>query len=111
MTKRITALDAELRTRVERTALQLLTMPGCAHLTAALVPICSEDVKFSYTVEFFLMYFLCCAVGQGAPQKPTTYQKWLEESGLTVTKVIAQNPTEMPANSIAAHGILCAMKK
>lgn len=35
LTKRITALDAELRTQVERNAPQLLTMPGCAHLTAA----------------------------------------------------------------------------
>lgn len=73
-------------------------------------PIYAEDVQDSHAVDFFPTYFLGCTMGQGGPQKLSTYQAWLEECGFTVTKAIAQDLTDMPADSLVAHGILCATK-
>ncbi len=73
-------------------------------------PVYSEDVKDSYAVDFFPTYFLGCTMGQGGPQKLSTYQEWLEECGFTVTKAVVQDPADMPADSLVAHGILCATK-
>ncbi|MFI9561152.1 methyltransferase [Nonomuraea endophytica] len=73
-------------------------------------PVYSEDVKDTYAVDFFPTYFLGCTMGQGGPQKLSTYQAWLEECGFTVTKAVAENLGEMPADALVAHGILCAVK-
>lgn len=73
-------------------------------------PVYAEDIKDSYAVDFFPTYFLGCTMGQGGPQKLSTYREWLEECGFTVTKAIAQDLAEMPADSLVAHGILCATK-
>jgi hypothetical protein len=73
-------------------------------------PVYTEDVKDTYAVDFFPTYFLGCTMGKGGPQKLSTYQAWLEECGFTVTKAIAQDPNEMPADALVAHGIICARK-
>lgn len=73
-------------------------------------PVYPEGLKGSHAVDFFPTYFLGCTMGQGGPQRLSTYQGWLEECGFTVTKAIAQNLADMPADALVAHGILCATK-
>jgi hypothetical protein len=49
-------------------------------------------------------------MGQGGPQKLSTYRRWLEESGFTVTKAIVKNPADLPSDVIPIPGILSATK-
>lgn len=86
---------------------QSLNTGGRLHI---LGPVYSEDIKHSYAVDFFPTYFLGCTMGQGGPQKLSTYQKWLRECGFTVTRAIAQDLAEMPADALVAHGILSGEK-
>jgi hypothetical protein len=77
-----------------------------------LAPVYPEDIKDpnDYHVDFFPTFLLGCAVGHGGPQKLSTYQGWLEECGLKVTKVIADDPAEVPPDAIITRVILCATK-
>ncbi len=75
-----------------------------------LVPVYSENIKDSYTVDYYPTFFLGCATGQGGPQKLSTYRSWLEECGFRVTKAIAQDPADLPPDAIPIQGILCATK-
>jgi ubiquinone/menaquinone biosynthesis C-methylase UbiE len=77
-----------------------------------LVPIYPENVEDpdNYTIDFFPSFFLGCSMGQGGPQKLSTYQGWLEESGFKVTKAIAKDPADLPAYALPVQGILCATK-
>ena len=43
-------------------------------------------------------------------RKLSTYRRWLEECGFTVTQAIARNPADIPADVIPVPGILSAMK-
>jgi O-methyltransferase domain len=76
-----------------------------------LVPVYPEDIRdpSSAGVDFFPAYFLAGTMGQGGPQKLSTYRCWVEECGFRVTKAVAQDLTSMPGTLIA-HGILCATK-
>ncbi|GGV20871.1 acetylserotonin O-methyltransferase [Streptomyces spectabilis] len=76
-----------------------------------LVPVYPEDIgePSSVGVDIFPAYFLGCTMGQGGPQKLSTYRKWLEEAGFRVTRTVAQDLTTMPG-ALIAHGILCATK-
>lgn len=76
-----------------------------------LVPVYPDDVKetSSAGVDMFPAYFLGCTMGQGGPQKLSTYRAWVEECGFKVTKAVTQDLTTMPGTLIA-HGILCATK-
>nr|WP_232327782.1 methyltransferase [Kibdelosporangium sp. MJ126-NF4]CEL13110.1 O-methyltransferase [Kibdelosporangium sp. MJ126-NF4]CTQ98797.1 O-methyltransferase [Kibdelosporangium sp. MJ126-NF4] len=85
-----------------------LAAGGQVHI---LGPVYSENVKDSHAVDFFPAYFLGCTMGQGGPQKLSTYRTWLEERGFTVTKAITQETATMPADAIVAHGILSATKQ
>ena len=49
-------------------------------------------------------------MGQGGPQKLSTYQQWLQECGFAVTRTTAQDLAEMPSDALVAHGILSATK-
>lgn len=73
-------------------------------------PVYPENLKGSYAVDFFPAYFLGCTMGQGGPQKLSTYQQWLRECGFSVTNATAQDLTEMPADALVAHGIVSAAK-
>ncbi len=44
-------------------------------------------------------------MGQGGPQKLSTYQSWLEECGFKVTKAITKDPADIAAgrHSRAGH--------
>lgn len=77
-----------------------------------LVPVYPENIKDpdNYNVDFFPAFFLGCTMGQGGPQKLSTYRSWLEECGFTVTKAITKDPAEIPPDVIPVQGILCATK-
>jgi len=77
-----------------------------------LVPLYPENIKDSdnYTVDFFPTFFLGCAMGQGGPQKLSTYRSWLKECGFRVTKAIAKDPADTPPDALPVHAILCATK-
>jgi hypothetical protein len=77
-----------------------------------LVPVYPEDVRESSNVDvdFFPAFFLGCTMGQGGPQKMSTYRSWLEECGFEVTKTTTQDPARMLPGTFVMHGILCATK-
>ena len=73
-------------------------------------PVYPENIKDSYAVDFFPAYFLGATMGRGGPQKLSTYQRWLEECGFSITHAAAQDLVELPADALVAHGILGATK-
>jgi len=79
---------------------------------AILVPVYPENIKDSdnYNVDFFPSFFLGCTMGQGGPQKLSTYRGWLEECGFSLTKTIARNPADVSPHVIPVQAILCATK-
>lgn len=79
---------------------------------SALVPVFPENIKDSdnYTVDFYPSFFIGCAMGQGGPQKLSTWQSWLEECGFEVTKAVSEDPAEMPPNALPVEAVLCATK-
>ena len=84
-----------------------LEVGGQVHI---LVPIYAEDIKQSWSVDYYPSFFLGCATGQGGPQKLSTFRSWLEEAGFTVTKELAQDPAELPPDALPLQGILSATK-
>jgi hypothetical protein len=77
-----------------------------------LVPVFPENLKDpdNYTVDFYPSFFIGCAMGQGGPQKLSTWQRWIEECGFKVTKAIAEDPAAMPKNALPVEAIVCATK-
>lgn len=73
-------------------------------------PIYTENIKDSWSVDYYPSFFLGCATGQGGPQKMSTFRAWLEEAGFTVTREIAQDPAELPPDALPLQGILSATK-
>jgi hypothetical protein len=99
--------DEENVFRILRAVNEALEVGGQVYV---LVPIYPEDLKSSCSVDFFPAYFLGCTMGQGGPQKLSTYEKWMESCGFKITKTIAQDIRTMPPDMIPVHGILCATK-
>ena len=93
--------------QILRNTFQALNPGGRLHI---LGPVYPEDFKGTYAVDFFPTYFLGCTMGQGGPQKLSTYARWLQDCGFTVTQTTAQDLAEMPADALVAHGILSAAK-
>ena len=77
-----------------------------------LVPVYPEDVRDAgnYNVDFFPTFFLGCTMGEGGPQRLSTYRAWLEECGFTVTKALTKDRAEMPPDVIPVQAVLCAVK-
>jgi hypothetical protein len=75
-----------------------------------LVPIYAENIKESWSVDYYPSFFLGCATGQGGPQKLSTFRSWLEEAGFTVTREISQDPAELPPDALPLQGIVSATK-
>ncbi|MFG2603371.1 methyltransferase [Streptomyces sp. NPDC048514] len=77
-----------------------------------MVPVYPEDITDTdnYNVDFFPAFFIGCAMGQGGPQKLSTYQSWLEECGFKVTKAITKDASEIPPDVIPVQAILSATK-
>ena len=77
-----------------------------------LAPVYPEDLTDpdDYHVDFFPTFLLGCAIGFGGLQRLSTYRRWLEESGLTITNVIADDPAAVPPDAIIRRLILTAEK-
>jgi SAM-dependent methyltransferase len=77
-----------------------------------LVPVYQDNVRDfdSRSVDFYPAFFLGCAMGQGGPQKLSTWRSWLEECGFEVTKVIVEDPADIPPDALPLQAILCATK-
>jgi hypothetical protein len=77
-----------------------------------LVPVYQDDVRDfdSRSVDFYPAFFLGCAMGQGGPQKLSTYQSWLEECGFEMTKVVVEDSGAIPADALPLQAVLCATK-
>jgi hypothetical protein len=77
-----------------------------------LVPVYPQNIKDpdDYQVDFFPSFFLGCVMGQGGPQKVSTYRSWLEECGFSLTKVVAKDPADIPRDAILKLVVLCATK-
>jgi hypothetical protein len=88
---------------------QSLETGGQVHV---MVPVYPENIKDTdnYNVDFFPAFFTGCTMGQGGPQKLSTYQSWLEECGFTVTKAITKDAAEIPPDVIPVQAILSATK-
>lgn len=88
---------------------QSLDVGGQVHI---LVPVYPENIKDTdnYNVDFFPAFFIGCTMGQGGPQKLSTYRGWLEESGFKITKTITKEPGEIPPDVIPVQAILSATK-
>jgi probable F420-dependent oxidoreductase len=88
---------------------QALDEGGQVHV---LVPVYPEDFRSSATVDvdFFPAFFLGCTMGQGGPQKLSTYRSWLEECGFKVTQAIYQDPADILPGTFVVHGLLSATK-
>ncbi|WP_246258205.1 acetylserotonin O-methyltransferase [Amycolatopsis anabasis] len=77
-----------------------------------MVPVYPENIKDTdnYNVDFFPAFFIGCTMGQGGPQKLSTYRTWLEECGFRVTKAITRDSAEIPPDVIPIPAVLCATK-
>ncbi|MEU3901887.1 methyltransferase [Streptomyces sp. NPDC045251] len=86
-----------------------LNAGGTLHI---LVPVYPEDIKDTdnYNVDFFPAFFIGCAMGQGGPQKLSTYVSWLEECGFEVTQAVTKNAAEIPPDVIPVQGLITATK-
>ncbi|HET8662652.1 MAG TPA: methyltransferase [Micromonosporaceae bacterium] len=77
-----------------------------------MVPVYPENIRDSdnYNVDFFPSFFIGCTMGQGGPQKLSTYRSWLEECGFRVTKAVTKDPADIPPDVIPVPAVLCATK-
>ena len=86
-----------------------LDIGGQVNLLVAIYP---ENLKDSdaRTIDFFPAFFLGATMGQGGPQKLSTYQSWLEQCGFTVTKAITQDLADVAPDAFAVAAIVSATK-
>lgn len=77
-----------------------------------MVPVYPENITDAdnYNVDFFPAFFIGATMGQGGPQKLSTYRSWLEECGFKVTKAVTKDPAGIPPDVIPVQAILCATK-
>jgi len=77
-----------------------------------LVPVYPENLgdTDNYNVDFFPAFFIGCTMGQGGPQKLSTYRSWVEECGFKVTRAVTKNAAELPPDVIPVPAILNATK-
>jgi hypothetical protein len=99
--------DKEEVCTVLRHVHKALNPGGQVHI---LVPVYTEDLRDSYTVDYYPTFFLGCATGQGGPQKVSTYTRWFEECGFEVTGTVTQDPAALPPDVIPVQAIVSAAK-
>lgn len=89
--------------------LRSLEVGGRIHV---MVPVYPEDITETdnYNVDFFPAFFIGATMGQGGPQKLSTYERWLAESGFTVTRTVVKDPADMPPDVIPVQAILSATR-
>ncbi|WP_435867629.1 methyltransferase [Streptomyces xanthophaeus] len=95
--------------RILRAVNESLEIGGELNILTPVYPEDTKDADFR-SIDFFPAFFLGCAMGQGGPQKMSTYQSWLEECGFKVTKAIAEEAASMPPEALPVDAILCATK-
>ncbi|MGW6872159.1 methyltransferase [Streptomyces xanthophaeus] len=95
--------------RILRAVNESLEIGGELNILTPVYPEDTKDADFR-SIDFFPAFFLGCAMGQGGPQKMSTYQRWLEECGFKVTKAIAEEASSMPPEALPVDAILCATK-
>lgn len=78
----------------------------------ALVPVFPENLgdTENYTVDFYPSFFIGCAMGQGGPQKLSTWASWFTECGFTVTQAVTHDPAELPAHALTVEAVVSAVK-
>jgi SAM-dependent methyltransferase len=81
-------------------------------LVHVMVPVYPEDVRDpdNYNVDFFPALFLGATMGQGGPQKTSTYERWLTECGFRVTRTVLKDPADVPPDVIGVQAVLSATK-
>ncbi|MBJ8338092.1 hypothetical protein JGU71_04265 [Antrihabitans sp. YC3-6] len=86
-----------------------LHVGGQVHI---MVPVYPENIEDSdnYNVDFFPAFFIGATMGQGGPQKLSTYTTWLEECGFEVTKAITKGSNDIPPDVIPVQAIISATK-
>jgi hypothetical protein len=99
---------AEVR-KILRAVHGSLIAGGQVHI---LVPVYPENTRDSASVDidFFPAFFLGCTMGQGGPQKLSTYCALLSECGFEVTSTVTQDPAKLLPGTFVVHGILSAKK-
>jgi len=77
-----------------------------------MVPVYPENITDAdnYNVDFFPAFFIGCTMGQGGPQKLSTWSGLLEESGFAMTEVVVENSAEIPADALPLQAVLSARK-
>ncbi|QKW11316.1 hypothetical protein HUT18_33145 [Streptomyces sp. NA04227] len=77
-----------------------------------LVPLLPEDLTDpdNYTADFYPSFFVGCTMGQGGPQKLSTWQSWIEECGFTLTKALTDDPANLPPHALTVEALLSATK-
>jgi hypothetical protein len=75
-----------------------------------LVPTYPEDVKSSSQADFFPAYFLGCSMGEGGPQKLSTYKQWMEACGFEITSTRTHDIASKPPDMVHVHSIICGTK-
>lgn len=95
--------------RIFRAVNESLEIGGELNILTPVYPEDTKDADFR-SIDFFPAFFLGCSMGQGGPQKMSTYQSWLEECGFKVTKAIAEEAASMPPEALPVDAILCATK-
>ena len=86
-----------------------LKVGGTVHI---LVPVYPENTRKSSAVDvdFFPSFFLGCTMGQGGPQKLSTYRELLTDCGFEVARTVTQDPAKLLPGTFVVHGILSATK-
>jgi hypothetical protein len=105
----LTLFDKSEVVKILRNVNKALDVGGQVNI---LVPVYPENIDDadSRTVDFYPAFFLGCAMGQGGPQKLSTYQRLLEECGFTVTRAIVQDPADIAPDALPVRAILSATK-
>ncbi|GGV55299.1 methyltransferase [Streptomyces spectabilis] len=75
-----------------------------------LTPVYEENLKASAVPDFFPALLLGCTIAKGGPQKASTYERWLDDCGFEVTKVLPQDVSSDPLAAICADALICAKK-
>lgn len=90
-----------------RRAHEALTADGRLYLLA---PIHPENPADSCSADFFPGYFLGCAMGQGGPQRLSTYREWMEACGFDVVRSVTLDTASLAPDGFFAYGMLCGVK-
>jgi hypothetical protein len=82
---------------------------GQVHFLVPLYPENTDDSSDPRSLDFYPAFFLS-AMGQGGGQKLSTYRRWLEECGFEITKIMVEDPAEIPPDALPVHVIISAVK-